>query len=46
MLFGGVDQISWLIRKTLENCEDYECAYKQFSKKTINSLGYITIAGT
>ena len=26
MLFGGVDQISWLIRKTLENCEDYNCA--------------------
>jgi acid ceramidase len=45
MLFGGVDQISWLIRKTLENCEDYECAFNHFSTKTINSLGYITIAG-
>jgi hypothetical protein len=23
MLFSGVDQISWLLRKTLEGCNDY-----------------------
>ena len=45
MLYGGVDQISWLLRKTLENCNDYKCDYGKFTKKTINALGYIILAG-
>jgi N-acylethanolamine-hydrolysing acid amidase len=45
MMFYGVQEISWLIRKTLENCPDYDCAYKNLANQEINALGYIILAG-
>jgi len=45
MTFLGFHQISWDIRKTLETCEDYSCAYEHLSSDVISSFGYIIIAG-
>lgn len=46
MLFSGYNEISWVIRDTLETCESYECAYNAFKSKKVNALGYIILAGT
>jgi len=35
-----------MIRDTLEECEEFDCAYKNLKTKKINALGYLTIAGT
>lgn len=45
MMFYGYQEISWLIRKTLENCDDFDCAYVNLKHEPINALGYITLAG-
>ena len=45
-LFTGVPEISWLIRKTFENCPDYECAYEVLREHEISALCYIILAGT
>jgi len=42
----GADEISWLIRWVLVNCEDFDCAREYLSDTLINSIGYITLAGT
>lgn len=46
MGFAGFQEISWMIRDTLEACDDYDCAYKNLKNRKINALGYLTIAGT
>lgn len=42
----GFDEISWLIRWTLEHCDDFDCARGYLNTTWINALGYITLAGT
>ena len=46
MMFYGYQEISWLIRKTFEHCDNYDCAYKNLRSQPINALGYIILAGT
>jgi len=46
MLFQGYKEISWNLRETLINCEDYKCAYQNFVSTPLSSLGYIIVAGT
>lgn len=46
MIFSGFNEISWIIRDTLENCASYECAYDVLKSRKINSIGYIILAGT
>lgn len=44
-LFTGSKQISKLIRDTLIDCPDYQCAFNQFSSVNIICPGYIILAG-
>jgi len=46
MIVSGYNEISWLIRKTLTECDDYDCATQRLRSSPINSLGYIIVAGT
>lgn len=46
MMFAGYEEISWLVRKTAETCDDFECAYKALTRDDINALGYLILAGT
>lgn len=46
MIVTGFEEISWRIRTTLETCDTYDCAYKYLSRKSIDGLGYIILAGT
>lgn len=46
MILAGFSQISWLVRETLENCNDFDCAHSKLSQTKINGLGYIILAGT
>ena len=45
LVFSGTKEISWLIRETLEVCDDYNCAYKKLKSEKIAALGYIILAG-
>jgi hypothetical protein len=45
MVFSGSREISWLIRETLEVCNDYNCAYEKLKSEKIAALGYIILAG-
>lgn len=45
MILAGYDQVSWLVRETLEKCNDFACAHKKLSKTKINSIAYIIVAG-
>jgi len=46
MMFTGYKEISWVVRETLNKCEDYDCAYEHLKNTEINALGYIILAGT
>jgi hypothetical protein len=41
----GRPQVSRVIRETLENCEDYQCAYDFLLIEPMAAPGYITVAG-
>jgi hypothetical protein len=45
-IFTGSQQISKLIRDTLAECGDYDCAYNRLSTQSISCPGYLAIAGT
>lgn len=45
MLSTGFQEISWVTRVALENCKDYQCAYRYLKSVPISSLGYIILAG-
>lgn len=38
--------VFWLIRKTMTNCETFDCAEKMLTETPISSLSYIILAGT
>jgi len=44
-LFGGVTEVSWLTRKTLDECDDFQCAHKRLAYDEIVSLAYVQLAG-
>jgi hypothetical protein len=44
-LFGGVSEVSWLTRKTLDECDDFQCAHKRLAHDEIVSLAYVQLAG-
>lgn len=46
MTFSGYLEASWLIRKTLVECESFDCAYKSFRENKITALAYLILAGT
>jgi N-acylethanolamine-hydrolysing acid amidase len=45
LIFTGLPSISWLIRDTLTNCEDYACAYKKLLTDKVIAPGYLIVAG-
>jgi len=45
MLFGGYQEISWLNRKALTECSDFDCAYKMISKTPITAKAYPVLSG-
>ena len=46
MIFTGYNEVSWLIRSTLEHCNDFKCAHSKLTRTKIDALGYIILAGT
>lgn len=46
LMFTGFNEISWTIRDTLDQCDNFECAHKKLSTELISSVGYIILAGT
>lgn len=46
MIAFGFTEQSWLIRTTLGECADYDCAHKKLAHTPVNALGYFTLAGT
>ena len=46
MTFMGFHQTTWSLRKTLENCNDYDCAYDKLTWAVTSSWGYYALAGT
>lgn len=46
MLFGGIQENSWIIRDALTNCADYQCAYEKLAHQPQPSFGYNILAGT
>ena len=46
MLTTGFDEQSWLIRRTLEHCSDYDCAHNYLANVPTTSVGYYILAGT
>ena len=45
MLFSGYSEISWKVREVLDQCDSYKCAEKRLTNETVNSIGYIILAG-
>lgn len=46
MILAGYYQVSWLVRETLEQCNNFTCAHTKLSTTKINSIAYIILAGT
>lgn len=46
MLFSGYNEQSWLIRETLDTCDDWNCAHAKLRDTPVDSLGYFIVAGT
>lgn len=46
MLTVGYTQNAWLIRETLLNCMDYQCAHQALRDVPMASYGYQILAGT
>jgi hypothetical protein len=46
LIFFSYNQASWLIRDTLEQCDDYDCAFEKLSTSKIIAPGYYILAGT
>lgn len=45
MLWSGYQEASWLIRQSLTDCADYNCAYKMLRESPITDTAYLIIAG-
>ena len=45
MMFEGQDEISWITRQALTNCNNFECALNHFVSAPIIATGYLTMAG-
>ena len=45
-IFIGYNEISWVIRSTLEKCGTFDCAHEILRDSTICALGYIILSGT
>lgn len=45
MTFSGFNELSWVIRDVLINCESYSCALERFNTESISSVGYIILSG-
>lgn len=46
LTFSGFSEVSWVLRDTLDQCNDYQCAYNKISKDHMSTLGYVILAGT
>jgi hypothetical protein len=46
MLFGGMQENSWIIREALTVCDDFKCAYEKLAYEPMPSFGYNILAGT
>lgn len=45
MLFSGYTQVSYLARRVMQECSDYDCAYYKLQQKTLIAGAYIILAG-
>jgi len=45
MIATGFDEPSWLIRETIERCDDYDCAYNYLRNVPTTSYAYLILAG-
>lgn len=43
--FTGITEVSWLVRDTLTNCDDYNCALKSLSDTQTSSKCYFILSG-
>jgi N-acylethanolamine-hydrolysing acid amidase len=45
MIFMGYNEISWITRDALIECNDWECAINKLSSSSIIAPGYLIVAG-
>lgn len=45
MIFMSYSQPAWVIRDTLEVCNDYACAFEKLSTEPLIAPGYFIVAG-
>lgn len=45
MLWSGYQEISWINRQVLAQCDDFDCAYDMVSSKPSTSKAYIILGG-
>lgn len=46
MIIAGYKSISWVMRDTLFECHNYECAYNKLNETPTISAAYVILAGT
>jgi N-acylethanolamine-hydrolysing acid amidase len=45
MMWGGFEEQSWLVRKTLAECDNFQCAHKMLATHPVDAMGYYILAG-